>query len=131
MKISFDFDDTLSKKEIQNLARILIKGGAEVWVVTARSEDRIFEDGKIIGNRNYNADVRRVCEDLGIPEERIIFTDGSFKEHTYFSKDMDFHFDDRYDEVEKINRRGGNSLLVGMSIYAIANEIDLGNLDKI
>ena len=44
---------------------------------------------------------------------------------------MDFHFDDRYDEVEKINRRGGNSLLVGMSIYAIANEIDLGNLDKI
>lgn len=36
MKVSFDFDDTLSKPKVQEYAKELINRGIEVYIVTAR-----------------------------------------------------------------------------------------------
>ena len=36
MKISFDFDSTLSEAKIQKLAKKFINDGHEVWITTSR-----------------------------------------------------------------------------------------------
>lgn len=36
-KVSFDFDSTLSRKDVQNFAKEIIANGAEVWIVTTRT----------------------------------------------------------------------------------------------
>ena len=39
MKVSFDFDSTLSRKDVQSFAKELVDRGLEVWIVTSRFDD--------------------------------------------------------------------------------------------
>ena len=39
MKVSFDFDGTLSRKDVQNFAKSLVNTGYDVWIVTSRFDD--------------------------------------------------------------------------------------------
>ena len=39
MKVSFDFDGTLSRKDVQEYAKSLVNSGLEVWIVTSRFDD--------------------------------------------------------------------------------------------
>ena len=88
-KISFDFDSTLDQLVIQELAKLFIKEGHEVWVVSSRM-DRI----------QWNRDLYRVASSLGIPRNRIYLTEGSFK-YNYLQKEkFDLHFDDNYMEIK-------------------------------
>lgn len=114
LKISFDFDGTLSVPMIQNLAKILIASGADVWIVTARF-DNTFYSGNTKFVVNINSDVRYIADIVGIPHNKIIFTNGSLKRNTYFDEGFDIHFDDMWDEVEEINKCGGNAMLVDFS----------------
>lgn len=124
-KISFDFDGCLGEDHIQMIAMLLVSAGADVWVITSRTNDAIIdENGAILGNRGVNDVVRNVCSRVGIPLNKIIYTNGDFKVNEYAKGNFDLHFDDQFDEVELIRRNGGNALLVDFSIYDIKQAIE-------
>jgi hypothetical protein len=52
MKISFDFDDTLSLPEVQKIAKSYIDKGYDVWVTTARSPESslMYDNKEVEGN---------------------------------------------------------------------------------
>lgn len=89
MKISFDFDGTLSQLAIQELAKVHLTFGHEIWIVTARTS-----------SSNWNFDLKIVANNLGIPHERIHYTEGSYKWQFLEDNGFDIHFDDDYMEIE-------------------------------
>lgn len=132
MKISFDYDMTLSEPYVQTLASLLVKAGADVWVVTARHDDKVMSVGKVIGHQGHNMDLRRVIEKVGIPHEKVIYTNGDWKYKVYFDRQFELHFDDMFNEVENINRRGGKAVLVDYSMHDQAYELfSVDNLNEL
>ena len=105
MKISFDFDDTLSRKSVQNVAKELIARGDELHIVTSR-----YEDSTRWGSFNLqwamsgNKDLFRVTDHLGIKRENIHFMDMQDKT-VFFLENPDFivHIDDNKHEFDTIN----------------------------
>lgn len=103
MRVSFDFDDTLTKDGVWEYAIDLIKRGVDVWIVTARLDDENVKKrfGENIGGTYYippeagNRDLYQLASHIGIPKENIKFTNlGSkgewFKKHSNF----EWHLDD-------------------------------------
>lgn len=90
LKISFDFDETLSREDMQELCKSYIEGGADVYITTQR-----------MPSDAWNQDVFAMAYVLGIPAEnvRIIGTDSK---HTHLN-DFDLHFDDNEMEISDIN----------------------------
>lgn len=126
VKISFDYDSTLSEVHVRELARFLIAGGVDVWVLTSRKDDFIYdENGKIIGRSDYNKDIRKTMQSIGIPENNVIYTGGSFKAALYKKHGFDMHFDDDWNEVEEINKEGGKAFLVDMRMHDIKHVLDM------
>jgi len=95
LKISFDFDSTLSTLSMQVIAKKFIELGAEVFVVTTRGK-------KINGKLLNNDDVFEVTDLLGIERKNIIFT--QYEDKYSFVKDFDLHFDDDLQEIFLINQ---------------------------
>ena len=100
MKISFDFDGTLTVEAIKNSAKICIIGGHDVWIVTARTDC------------NYNTDLYKICDYIGLEHNKVIFTNGDLKITEYEKGNFDLHYDDEWDEVAAINNIGGTAVLV-------------------
>ena len=100
MKVSFDFDGTLTMSSIKETAKIMIESGHDVWIVTARTDT------------NYNSDLDKVCEYIGLSREKVIFTNGDLKFYEYQKGNFELHYDDEWDEVLNINRIGGTACLV-------------------
>lgn len=90
MKVSFDFDHTLTEPRIQELAKKFISRGIDVWVTTTRN---------ILGKDNNR--VFELCSEIGIDLKKIEFTNGRDK-YRYLN-DFDLHFDDDNHEVVLIN----------------------------
>jgi len=105
-QISFDFDCTLSRKDVQDYCRSLIKKGYEAWVLTARFEDyKRYNYHQI--KADCNDDLFCIADELGIPRDRIIFANMEDKWEVINSRaDFNpiFHLDDDYIEVNGINR---------------------------
>jgi len=99
MKISFDFDGTLSEESIKNTAKIFIIAGHDVWIVTARTDCN-------------NSDLYKLCDDIGLEHNKVIFTNGDLKYYEYEKGNFDLHYDDDWEEVSNINRVGGTAILV-------------------
>ena len=95
LKISFDFDSTLSETEMQELATKFLKSGAEIFVTTSRTD---YQDGLEFSN----SDLFEVTDRIGIKRENITFT--KYDDKYKFVKDYDLHFDDDEVEMELINR---------------------------
>ena len=97
-KISFDFDGTLSRKDIHAFAKEMALAGHEVWIVTSRFGD---EEG-LAKNWNWipgqNEKVFAAAEDIGIPKERIVFTNMAPKIDFLKGKGFALHLDD--DDIE-------------------------------
>lgn len=107
-KVSFDFDGTLEIKHVQNYAKELIERGFEVWVVTSRFGDneKYQKFFKTTVNVNLtNTDLIEITEEIGIPEERIVFTNMKDK-FEFFEKNQDFlwHLDDDWIEGDLIDK---------------------------
>lgn len=101
MKVSFDFDSTLSKQSVQNYASELFRRGIEVHIVTSRFKEPGIAD--IDGLYNY--DLFTIAIRCMIPYGRIHFTNGEYKSE--FFKDHPefvFHLDDDYMELKSIQR---------------------------
>ena len=92
MRVSFDFDSTLSRKVIQDYAKELINDKVEVWICTSRpSDEKALELWKSIG---YNEDIFKVAKELKIPKDKIIFTNYHNKIDFLRDKGFIWHLDD-------------------------------------
>lgn len=88
-RISFDFDGVLSREVGQELAKLKIKQGFEVWIVTARRPDQ-------------SKSVLEVAKSLNIPESRIVFTSGRDKWKFIEEFDIGLHYDNNEEQINKI-----------------------------
>ena len=119
LKISFDFDGTLGfNPTLQRLAETLFDAGNDVWILTARQDDTVYDEfgpdsSVIVGHHGLNMDIRRVAKDIGI-EDKILFTGGSLKVDLYLKHNFNMHYDDDPNEVDAINKAGGMAFLVNM-----------------
>jgi len=102
MKVSFDFDGTLSRKDVQDFAKSLLQSGIEVWIVTSRiaTEPALAKGWHWI--ERQNKELYDVAKIVGIKHENIIFTE--FVDKIEFLKDKGFifHIDDDVDELMAI-----------------------------
>ena len=99
MKVSFDYDGTLSLPHVEEFAKELVEKGYEVWVVTSRvsEEDSVLHPW---GGTHRNKDLWESCKRIGIPEDRVKFT--SFADKIEFLEGMGFLFhldDDLYELI--------------------------------
>jgi len=90
-KVSFDFDDTLSTKRGQTLAKRLITQGKDVYIITRRQE-------------SASAEVYKVADELGIPKSKVYFTNGKMKWETIKRLGIDIHYDNNKDEIDLIDK---------------------------
>lgn len=113
LKISFDFDDCLTRRSVRKVAKSLIMKGDDVWIVTSRS-----------GDLSSNADVREVAKKLGIPNEKCIFV-GDWKIN-YFQneKDFDYHVDDYWFEITEINSKLKSPVAIPCDLGLFFKEIE-------
>jgi len=107
IKVSFDFDSTLSRVSVQKLAKRLIDSGIEVWICTSRLCPEKAP------NNEWNDDLFKVADELGITRDRIIFTNYELKAD-YLSEDFIWHLDDDWIELDAINRE---TKVIGISVF--------------
>jgi hypothetical protein len=95
MRVSFDFDNTISEVKMQELAKKYLELGTDVFITTSRAS-------KIKNAPLPNKDLFDVAESLGIKKENIKFTE--YEDKYLFVKDFDVHYDDDEMEIDLINR---------------------------
>ena len=112
MKVSFDFDGTLTVDKFQLLARVLLIGGTDVYILTNR----------------FSSDMKEVYdlgESLGIKRENIFNTDNVNK-FLFIQKNnlkFDLHFDDDYFDVDGINNHTDTiAVLISLASYPLDYE---------
>ena len=98
MKVSFDYDGTLSRKDVQKLAKDLVNEGYEVWIVTSRFSDEAAKNKNWHWIEGQNQKLFDVAEDCGIKKENIHFTCMESKSIFLKDKGFIFHLDD--DDIE-------------------------------
>ena len=98
MKVSFDFDSTLSRKDVQKFAKQLVDEGHEVWIVTSRFSDEAAKEKKWHWIEGQNERLFDVAEECGIKKENIQFTCMESKSYFLEGKGFIFHLDD--DDIE-------------------------------
>jgi hypothetical protein len=91
-RISFDYDGVLSTPRGRKLARLIIGGGATVYIITARM-------------RTDSEEVFEMAEILGIKKERVIFTNNRDKWHVMDQYRIGAHYDDNLEQITKINEK--------------------------
>ena len=98
MKVSFDFDSTLSRKDVQQFAKSLVDKGHEVWIITSRFDDETILEKGFIHAKDQNKILFEVADDCGIKRENIKFTCMESKSKFIKNKEFAFHLDD--DDIE-------------------------------
>jgi hypothetical protein len=98
MKVSFDFDGTLSRKDVQSLAKELVNEGHEVWIVTSRFSDEAAKEKNWHWIEGQNQKLFDVAQECGIKKENIHFTCMESKSYFLEGKGFIFHIDD--DDIE-------------------------------
>ena len=104
MKVSFDFDNTLSKNEVQDFAKSLISKNIEVWIVTARYDDDNYF--KVWYRNGSNSTLYEVADRLGISRDKIVFMNMESKSNFLNNKGFIWHLDDDYIELNELRPTG-------------------------
>lgn len=99
-KITFDFDGTLSKVDVQDYAKSLILKGFKVFIVTARYNELMKHKWSI---KPCNEILFKVADKIGIPHNRIIFCNMEDKSKFLDGSGALFHLDDDVFTIEDIN----------------------------
>lgn len=99
-KISFDYDETLTRSKIQDVAREYIDNGADVYIISAR----------------HNAGpIYKVADELGIPHSRVYATGSNkAKLEKIIELGIDKHYDNNADIIKQLGSKGE---LVQLSIH--------------
>lgn len=101
-KVSFDFDGTLSRTDVQSFAKSLVENGHDVWIVTSRiATEPALKKGWYWIERQ-NEELYDVAEKCGIPKDKIVFTEHVDKIVFLRDKDFTFHLDDDEHELMMI-----------------------------
>lgn len=98
MKVSFDFDGTLSRPDVQEYAKELIEKGIEVIVTTSRYDE---SNKHLYLSNPTNEDLYAITDSLGIKRENIYFTNMDYKVN-YLHNDIAWHLDDDERELWEI-----------------------------
>ena len=109
--VSVDVDGTLIRESIQKYIKELICRGIDVWITTRRFENlddytREFQRAYgIINLAREHEKLFEICKDIGIPREKIRFTNMDNK-YKYLGDNEGFlwHLDDDYYECREINQ---------------------------
>ncbi len=96
--ITIDYDNTLSTKRIQNLVK-QIWNTNDIFVLTSRLDCLKLKEY----NLNSNDDLYATCEEVGIPERNVIFTNQVKKLYWIQNSKVDIHIDDDDSEIRIIN----------------------------
>jgi hypothetical protein len=117
MKVSFDFDGTLSRKDVQVFAKRLVEEGHEVWIVTSRFDDKTGMESNWNWIPKQNEKLFNVAQELGIPESKIKFTNMVPKIDFLLGAGFSFHLDDDESELFDIfeSKDGCQAINVGHS----------------
>jgi len=107
IKVSFDFDDTLDKEEVQQFAIELIDIGIDVWICTNR-----FPESEMIPR--WNDDIYEIVDSIGISRSNIIFAQMSDKFVYLEDSNIIWHLDNSKPEIKAINK---NSDVIGIHLY--------------
>lgn len=102
MKLSFDFDGTLRRPDVQKYAKSLVEDGHEVWIVTTRTSTEDIIARGWHWSKDQNIILFEIAEECGILKEHIVFTDHQDKIHFLKGKGFAFHIDDDVDELMHI-----------------------------
>jgi len=103
MKVSFDFDETLTNQNVQDYARELIQQGLQVHITTSRSVD------------HWNEDLLEIAYHLKIPMANIYFTQMRSKSNFLLNSDFIWHLDDDYTDLNLINSR---TKVIGVNVMS-------------
>jgi hypothetical protein len=90
-KISIDYDNILSTQRGKDLARRLINEGNNLYIVTKR-------------RRTESNDVYRDAQAVGIPRDRVFFTEGRVKWMKLKELGIQRHIDNNPEEIADINK---------------------------
>ena len=102
IKISIDYDGTLSRKDVQIFVKELIDKDFDVWVVTSRySTESSLEKGWLWIEKQ-NQELFNVTDSIGIDRDKIVFTNNEKKILFLKGKGFLFHLDDDIDELLSI-----------------------------
>ena len=106
-KLALDFDDTLSRRRIEDLAH-RFKDRYELWIITTRYEDPAdylkYRNHKVPDN--VHVLLFAAAKRLGIPKERIKFTNFTRKADTLNEYGIDVLLDDNREEAVAIGEKG-------------------------
>lgn len=116
LKVGIDFDDTLvdwqHDTKMQELTKVLIAGGAEVYIITAREERYTVA----------NVEVFQLAKKLGIADDHVIMTNLSDKYEYMKRINCDILFDNKWQEIHDVNKKGGFGILVGFNPFQVLQE---------
>ena len=108
--ITFDFDSTLSRQDVQDYAFSLIKKGFDVWVLTSRYDEL---HKHLYRHNPTNDDLYKVTDKLGIERTKILFTCMNAKADYLFNTNVIWHLDDDWVELNQINKQ---TKTIGISV---------------
>lgn len=91
MRVSFDYDETLTTSKGQQMALNEIKKGNEVLILTARQE-------------RDSAPVYAMAEKLGIKKSNVHFTNGQDKWKFVLRYNINKHVDNSQEQIDKIKK---------------------------
>ena len=106
MKIAFDFDGTLEFKNIQKIAKKLIKEGNEVWIVTSRYDldnqyNYVLNGMKEKYLRKKVKQLNKIKEKLSIP---VHYTNMNWKGSFLEENNFDLLYDDNQIEEDHLKK---------------------------
>lgn len=106
MKVSFDFDSTLSRRDVQEYAKSLVNNNHDVWIVTSRcaTEPALAKGWWWVEKQNQ--ELYDVADSVGIPRDKIVFTEHVDKIIYLKDKEFVFHLDDDVEELIAIMQSG-------------------------
>lgn len=99
--VSFDFDGTLSKPVVQEYCAELMARGHDVWVVTSRF-DMLNVHRYADPAHNNHDDLWAVCDSLGIPRWKVVFTNFTSKADYLRETKVLWHLDDDFLELSDL-----------------------------
>jgi hypothetical protein len=99
LNVSFDFDSTLDRLDVQEFAIELKNKGIITWIITSRQSTEIALEKGHHWVKKQNDKLFEIAEKCGIPKERIIFTEHVSKSEFIKDKNFLFHLDDDIEEL--------------------------------
>ena len=98
--VTFDFDGTLSRSDVQEYFKELMSRGIDCWVVTSRFDDL---HRHLYRPNPTNEDLWEVIDSLGLPRHKVRFCNMENK-HTYLiGTDIIWHLDDDEYTIDDLN----------------------------